>query len=359
MNIAIAGADATHGWGCMVNTHLPLELALNGGKPLVGNLDLPLKTEPKSSYNNIDEIYDQYKLYLRELLGIAMEWQYRNTKRMAETYPNPFIAVLTDDCIKRGKDRWNGGAKYHNLVMEMLGFANTADAFTAIDQLVFKEGRYTLEDFVRAAQANYEGYDNLYHDLLRCDKYGMNIERADSNAVRVMDIASDLCDELRCENRRYLPSMHTLWLDVAWALKRNAFFDGRRSGEPVNKNAGPTTLARRAGPTALVLSACRLDQIRCSGGQALDVHIGVRNLDTPAKQDKIGAFIKTYFAMGGLQMQVNGLSTETLQKAYDTPEAYPDLMVRIGGHSRYFNEFSNDMKLKFIERFRVEEGAYS
>lgn len=54
-----------------------------------------------------------------------------------------------------------------------------------------------------------------------------------------------------------------------------------------------------------------------------------------------------------------GLSSETLQKAYDTLEAYPDLLVRIGGHSRYFNEFDNDMKNKFIERFKVEEGAYS
>ncbi len=359
MNIVMAGEEASHGWGCMVNTHLPLELALNNGKPLRGNLDLPLETPPRCSYASIDEIYEQYKSYLRELLGIAMEWQYLDTERMARAYPNPFIAVLTEDCIRRGKDRWDGGARYHNLIMEMMGFANTADAFTAIDQLVFEQKKYTLEDFVAAAKENFDGYDEFHNQLLHCEKYGMNSERADNNARRVLDIAADLCDEMQTDNRRYLPSLHTLWEDVNWARGIHAFFDGRRSGEPVNKNAGPTTLARRAGPTSLVLSVSKLDQIRYNGGQALDVHIGIRNLDTEANRDKIGAFIKTYFALGGLQIQVNGLSSETLQKAYDTPEAYLDLLVRIGGHSRYFNEFDNDMKKKFIERFKVEEGAYS
>ncbi|MBR5312245.1 MAG: hypothetical protein IKU40_05115 [Clostridia bacterium] len=357
MNLVMAGQEAAHGWGCKVNTHLPLELALNGGQPLSGTFDLPLKTPPKRSYADIDEVYDQYRSYLRELLHYAMEWQHLETKRMAQAYPNPFIAVLTEDCISRGKDRWDGGARYHNLVMEMMGFANTADAFTAIDALVFEQKKYTPDDFIAAAQADYVGYEDFRDQLLRCAKYGMNNEKADGSARRVLAIASELCEEMRAENRRYLPSLHTLWDDVHWGRGIPAFFDGRRSGEPVNKNAGPATLARRAGPTALVLSAGRLDQIRCSGGQALDVHIGARNLDTDAGRDKIGAFIKTYFALGGLQIQVNALSSETLQKAYDHPEEYPDLLVRIGGHSRYFNEFDNDMKQKFIERFKIEEGA--
>lgn len=161
------------------------------------------------------------------------------------------------------------------------------------------------------------------------------------------------------ENRAYLPTLHTLWEDVGWGRNRPAFLDGRRAGEPVNKNAGPMTLARCAGPTHLAISACKIDQIRYNGCQALDVHIGIRNMDSEINRDKIGAYIQTYFNMGGLQLQVNGLGVETLEKAYEDPDAYPDLLVRIGGHSRYFRDFDNDMKLRFIERFRVEEGAYS
>lgn len=359
MCIVMAGKEATQAWGCQVNTHLPLELALNHGKPLVGELNIPFQTQPKDHYESIDALYEQYTSYLRELLQTVMSWQQLNTERMARSFPNPFLSAITDDCIQRGRDRWDGGVRYHNLVMEMMGFANTSDAFTAIEQLVFDEKAYTLADFVSAAQANYEGYAEFHDKLLHCDKYGMNIKRADAHARHLLDIAADLCDELSSDNRRYLPSMHTLWLDVRWARTIHAFFDGRRSGEPVNKNAGPTTLARRAGPTASVLSATRLDQVRYSGGQALDIHIGARNLDFDENRDKIADFIKTYFALGGLLLQVNALDSKTLQKAYDHPEEYPDLLVRIGGHSRYFSEFDNDMKKKFIERFKVEEGALS
>ena len=358
MNLVIANAEAAHGWGCKVNCHLPLELALNGGKPLVGELPLEFKTKPRTEYKSIDEIYTQYRSYMIELFDIAMDWNQADTVLQAKHQPNAWLSALTDDCIKRGKDRWDGGARYHNLIIEMMGFANTSDAITAIDRLVFEQGKYTIDDFIKAAQANYEGYEQLHKDILHCDKYGMNIDRADRNARRLLDINAEICEAKSAENRRYLPSLHTLWEDVLWAKGRPAFLDGRLSGEPVNKNAGPSTSARRAGPTCTAISACKINQIRYSGGQALDVHIGIRNMDSIANRDKIAAYIQTYFKMGGLQLQVNGLSVETLQKAYDAPQEYSDLLVRIGGHSRYFRDFDDNMKKKFIERFKIEEGAF-
>jgi formate C-acetyltransferase len=266
---------------------------------------------------------------------------------------------LTEDCISRGKDRWNGGALYHDIVVETFALADTADAFTAIQKLVFEEKKYTLEQFVQAARANYEGFEELHRDILACPKYGMGEPAADENAQCLARLYADLCEARYAENRRYLPSLHTLSSDISWGVQRPAFFGGRKAGEPVAKNAGPTTAARKAGPTNLVLSAGSLDQTRYSGGQALDIHIGVRNLDSVANRDKIAALIRTYFELGGLQIQVNGLSVDTLKKAYADPAAYPDLIVRIGGHSRYFNDFDDTMKRRFIERFEVEEGAFA
>ncbi len=359
MNLVIARGEASHGWGCQVNAHLPLELALNGGKPLVGELPYSFKTPVKTDYATIDEFYTQYKSYAEELFSIAMDWNQQETVEQSRIQPDVWLSMMTDDCIVRGRDRWDGGAVYHNLIVEIMGFANASDAFNAIDELVYEQKKYTVAQLIKAAQENYEGYDELYHDLCNTGKYGMNNVRADSHARRLLDIHAEICEAAKTENRSYLPSLHTLWNDVGWGSERPAFLDGRKAGEPVNKNAGPTTLARRAGPTRLAISACKIDQIRYNGGQALDVHIGIRNMDSLANRDKIAAYIQTYFSLGGLQLQVNGLSAETLQKAYDKPEDYPDLLVRIGGHSRYFKDFDNDMKLRFIERFRIEEGASS
>ncbi|MBQ2724788.1 MAG: hypothetical protein IJF78_03675 [Clostridia bacterium] len=359
MNLVMAKSEASHGWGCQINAHLPLELALNGGKPLVGELPYNFKTPAKTEYNSIDEIYAQYKAYAEELFSIAIDWNQKETVRQARIQPDVWLSMMTDDCIARGRDRWDGGAVYHNLIIEIMGFANASDAVNAIEELVYEQKKYTIAELLDAAKTNYEGYEEIRHDLLNAGKYGMNNASADAHARRLLDIHAEICEAAKTENRSYLPSLHTLWNDVTWGAERPAFLDGRKAGEPVCKNAGPTTIARRAGPTHLAISAGRIDQIRYNGGQALDVHIGIRNMDSPEKQDKIAAYIRTYFNMGGLQMQVNGLSVETLQKAYDNPEDYPDLLVRIGGHSRYFRDFDNDMKLRFIERFRIEEGASS
>lgn len=358
MCLAMPHGEATHGWGMVFNTHLPLELALTGA-PIDGEMPAWIRTPLCEEYDSIEALWAQYTRYTAELLNLNIDRSEELFPAMAKWTCNPWLSALTEDCISRGKDRWNGGALYHDIVVETFALADTADAFTAIQKLVFEEKKYTLEQFMQAAQANYKGFEELHRDILACPKYGMGEPAADENAQRLTRLYADLCEARYAENRRYLPSLHTLSSDISWGAQRPAFFGGRKAGEPIAKNAGPTTAARKAGPTNLVLSAGSLEQRRYSGGQALDVHIGVRNLDSVANRDKIAALIRTYFELGGLQMQVNGLSVDTLKKAYADPASYPDLIVRIGGHSRYFKDFDDTMKRRFIERFEVEEGAFA
>jgi formate C-acetyltransferase len=57
-----------------------------------------------------------------------------------------------------------------------------------------------------------------------------------------------------------------------------------------------------------------------------------------------------YFHRGGLQIQVSVMDAETLRKAYDNPQDYPNVMVRIGGYSEYFNRLSKTLQLEVIKR---------
>ena len=357
MTLAFPGEQVDNAWGVVMNVHLPLELALNGGKPLRGELPISLKTTPRTHYESTQEIYDQFRLYYQELFDYCRELCTKDTKEGRLAAPNPWLSSVTADCIEKGLDRWDEGAKYQNVVIEQFGFANAADAIGAVEKLVFEEKKYTLAQMLEAASQNYIGYEEMLHDIMECPKYGMNIPQADLKARTVLEIVSDICEASWHDSIYYLPSLHTLHSDVESGLTVHAMLDGRRDGEPFNKNAGPTHMARRAGPTATMLSACALNQVRLSGGQALDVHFSVGNMDDPMKRRKIAALIRTYLTAGGLQLQVNGLSAQTLQKAYDAPEQYEDLIVRIGGHSRYFNELSNEVKKEFIHRISIEERA--
>jgi formate C-acetyltransferase len=77
-------------------------------------------------------------------------------------------------------------------------------------------------------------------------------------------------------------------------------------------------------------------------------------LDSEDSRRKIASLIKTYFKLGGLQLQVNSIDVKLLEAAYEHPEGYPELVVRIGGYSLKFTELDKAAQREFIERFKKE-----
>ena len=72
-------------------------------------------------------------------------------------------------------------------------------------------------------------------------------------------------------------------------------------------------------------------------------------------KDKIKCLINTYFQLGGLQIQVNSVDIDLLEKAYLNPDKYPDLIIRKGGYSVRFNELSKKIQKDFIELSKKTE----
>ena len=62
------------------------------------------------------------------------------------------------------------------------------------------------------------------------------------------------------------------------------------------------------------------------------------------------SYVKTYFDLGGMQMQMNVVTSETLKDAMAHPENYRNLLVRISGYNAYFVTLNKDMQMELIER---------
>jgi formate C-acetyltransferase len=62
------------------------------------------------------------------------------------------------------------------------------------------------------------------------------------------------------------------------------------------------------------------------------------------------SYVKTYFDLGGMQMQMNVVTTDMLRDAMAHPENYRNLLVRISGYNAYFVTLNRDMQLELIER---------
>ncbi len=346
MGISIAGEEFNSMWGIVFSTSAALEAAVNGGRLLLKDFTVP----EIGAVNNIEELYKNLEKTVGYLFAVC-EKSYSLKANLSERIdPDPFLSLLTKNCIEKHCDRISG-AVYHNVTVECMGMTNVADGICAIDKLVFKDKKYTLNELCEAVKMNFSGFENLRQDILDCPKYGQNSD-ADKYAIRVAEIMQNIIRDFDRDNYFFSPSLHTLDANVGYGRDWGAGFDGRYAGTPFAKNAGPSNNARKSEPTDLVLSAAKLPQYKFFGGQPIDINFGTDTIKN--HKSEITALIKVYLANGGIQFQVNSLSSQLLRDATDNPEKYPNLVVRIGGYSLLFNSISRDSKEEFIERVAKE-----
>jgi formate C-acetyltransferase len=359
MGLVMPGEEISDMWGVVANLLLPLELALNAGSSFSHELPVVLGTPPQAAYDGFDDLYDQFARYLDELLDVLVAANAEATAWFAAERPNPLLSALTRDCVARGLDRADGGPRYHSVIVEGFGWANAADALTAIRHRVFEEHAYTLQELVTAAREDFAGHEDLRRELLRAPKYGNGDPEADEMAARVSATFAGLVSKHstgRTEgrpggNRYYLPSYHSLNAHIGAGSRTAASLDGRHAGEPLTKNAGPMTGRAREGLTGVLLSASAIPQTDMSGGQALDISLQPQQVATIEGKRALQALLLTYFQRGGLQVQMNGLSPEELRAAIAEPGKHRDLIVRIAGYSAQFVSLSREVQEEMVTRF--------
>lgn len=346
MGLMIPGREFADMWGIKFNTHLPLELAVNGGRPFHCDMPFPLKTQPKP-IDSFQTLMEQYGLYLDEILTECTRYYKMVALETERNRPDPMLSALIDGCVEQRRDR-SIAAVYNSVTVETMGMVNTCDALEAIRSLVFARKKYTLDQLVAAAKDNYENAPVLLHDLRACSKYGMN--DANSNAIckELAAQISRVCSAASTAQMPFMPSLHTIDANVSYGAGLYATLDGRQQGDPVNKNADPSALLTRLEHTSQILSAVAFDQTDFGGGQPIDLYFDKAWFETKQMRDKIKSLILTYFQLGGLQMQVNSVDIELLEKAHRSPEDYPQVIIRKGGYSLRFNELPFDVRADFI-----------
>ncbi len=350
MGLVVEGCEVSNMWGAVVNFLLPLELALNGGQPFGQELPLALTTPTTDPPQTFGELLAIFLDYLREIVDICIAASRACTDKVRQERPNPYLSAFLRHCAERGRDRLDGGADYHVAIVEAFGLANAADALHAVNTLVFEQQRYRLADLVAAAKANFAGAENLLREIRSLPKYGNGDGRVDALAAELATAFQRLVRRHSDPGTCFAPSFHTLNAHVGAGTKLGASLDGRLAGEPLAKNIGAGPGSAIGGPTALIRSAAAIDQKPFFGGQALDISVEANLMRQPQDRRNMQALILTYFELGGLQLQVNGLDADTLEKAIDTPDAYRDLIVRIGGYSDYFNNLPLAVRNEMADR---------
>ncbi len=263
----------------------------------------------------------------------------------------PLASCFVDDCLARGRDMDRGGALVNWVTPSFVGMANLADALEAIRILVYVERRYSMAQFKAILDANYEGYEALRQEILhKLPHYGNGQASVDGLILLITGWIQEEC--ARYTNYRgdaFIPSLFCWIMHEQLGRSTGATPDGRLAGQAFGDGSGPAQGREYHGPTASLLSSTSWDHEPFLGGIAVNYKFDARFF-TGETRKKMKALLTAFMERGGFETQVNVVSAETLMKARENPEAYQDLVVRIGGYSDYFVRLSPQMQEEIIAR---------
>jgi len=323
-----------HGY---LNTPKVLELALNNGVDPVTGKKIGLETGGFNTLTSYDAVYAAFEKQLNYVVSAKIEVDNYLKKRYADLTPATFLSLVINDCIKNGKDYYNGGARYNTDYIQCTGIGTITDSLSAIKKHVFEKNTVTLEELTAICNRNWEGHEALRLTIWnRTPFFGNDDDYADSIMKQVY---SSLFETIDGRNSILGPTYHINMLSTTchnyFGKKTGATPNGRHAFTPISDGTSPSHGADRKGPTAVIKSLAKMDQVK-SGGTLLNQRFLPSVLAGESGLQGMIKLIRSYFSLGGHHMQFNVVDEETLRDAQKKPEQYRNLLVRVAGYSDYF-----------------------
>jgi len=328
-----------------------LEITLNNGLDPRTNKKIGLETGDPSKFRSFDELFEAFRKQLLHFVNIKVEGNNTIEKLYSEHLPVPFLSLFIDDCVAKGKDYNDGGAKYNTNYIQGVGLGTITDSLVAIKFNVFDKEYVTMGKLLKALNADFHGYEALRQRLVnRTPKYGNDDDYADDVMREVFEAYYEAIDgrpnmKGGCYRINLLPTTVHIYFGKAV----EATPDGRKAGEPLSEGVSPVQGADRKGPTAVIKSVAKIDHAR-TGGTLLNQKFTPQLLADEEGLDKLAHLIRTYFKLDGHHIQFNVVSSDMLRDAQKCPEKYRDLVVRVAGYSDYFVDLNVDLQNEIIKR---------
>ena len=265
--------------------------------------------------------------------------------------PVPLLSSFLSPTVERGRDLASLGARYNNFGIHGAGIANAADALCAVREGVFVRGEMTGDTLLSALDADFAGYEALRERLLSYPKMGQNDDSVDALADFLVRCAADaLHGKPNARGGVFRVGTGTAHEYYYTAKRLGATADGRRAYAPFSANYSSAPTARTLGPLSAIKSFTKTDLSRAANGGPFTVEIHDTVFRNDEGEKKVAALVKTFFDLGGHQMQINAVNRDVLLDAKAHPENYPGLIVRVWGWSGYFCELEPAFQDHIIRR---------
>ncbi len=328
-----------------------LELALNNGLDPVSKKQVGVETGDPEQFDNFDLLYQAFRKQLDYVVDTKIRVNNYIERMFAAHAPAPFLSVVVNDCIENGQDYYNGGPRYNTNYIQCCGIGTVTDSLSAIKTHIFENGTLTMMQLLAALKNNFEGDQKLHLFLKnKTPFFGNDDDRADHIMQKVYQSLFDAIDgQPNTKGGVYHINMLSTTCHIYFGKMLGATPNGRLAGLPISDGTSPSHGADQNGPTAVIKSLGKMDQIK-SGGTLLNQRFLPSVLATEGDITKLAHLIRSYFKLNGHHIQFNVVDTAMLRKAQETPDDYRDLLVRVAGYSDYFVDLDSDHQEEIIAR---------
>ena len=333
-----------------VNLPAMLLRALRSGRDPSHRLVGP-STPDAHDLKDLNAVIDAFSVQLGHLLRRAVAGNDAIERAHGMHRPTPLLSALVGGCVACGRDVTRGGAQINTTGVQCVGMADLVDSLAAIQRAVFGGRLCTLSELLNALEVNFSG-----HEVLRA-QLRAHSPRFGAGSLEADHLAAQLGERINAEVARLRPTARGgrcvvgLWgmtTHQGFGARTGALPSGRLAGEPLANGAGPTSGAAAQGPTGALTSCARLPAV--ANGAVVNQSLAPALVAGEAGQRTLQGLVDGYFAMGGMQIQVDVLDPALLREARVHPDRHRDLMVRISGYSAYFRDLTAEMQDEIIAR---------
>ena len=269
--------------------------------------------------------------------------------------PVPLLSSFILDCIERGKDITEGGARYNFSGVQGIGIANLSDSLHALKGIVFEQQRMSFDELIQVLKANFktkEGEKIRARLINRFEKYGNDIDEVDNISA---DLLRFYCKEveqhLNPRGGHFTPGSYTVSAHVPLGSVVGATPDGRLAGDQLaDGGLSPMVGQDSQGPTAVLKSVSKLDNYLLSNGTLLNVKFTPATLAGDGGLNKLADFLQAFSKLKLQHIQFNVVNADTLREAQQRPQDFAGLVVRVAGYSAFFVELSKEIQDDIIHR---------
>lgn len=305
---------------------------------------------------SMEELVMRFQTRLNHLAkGILTDHQ-NIEKELRENFTTPLASALYKGCITSGKDVYEGGATLNSSGIQAVGVTDVADSFYAIEQVVFKNKLYSINEIIDAIENNFEGekFIKVRQDLLAVPKFGDDVSSEPAKWVtKVMEIYNKALLSVPNPPRNgiYSAGYYALNVSDRYGKVTGALPSGRLKGVPLANSVTPHYGMEQNDLLSALNAVADVNFTDFApNGTTVTFTVDAALFQGNEGVNNLGSIFQTFLTEGGMQFQPNVINREILIDAYNNPDKYKFLMVRVAGYCAYFNELSDDLKRVIINR---------